>query len=126
MDRDILIVDDDHDMSAAMARALRMAGYSSRVAENGALALEAVAARTPAVVLLDMLMPVMDGWQCARELRARYGNTIPIIVVTAAEDARGRGEAIGADAVLGKPFELDELFRLIKRHSAGTERDRTD
>lgn len=110
-------------MSAAMARALHVAGYSSRIAENGALALEAVAARPPAVVLLDMLMPVMDGWQCARELRARYGDTIPIIVVTAAEDARGRGAAIGADAVLGKPFELEELLELIKRYSAADERD---
>jgi DNA-binding response OmpR family regulator len=61
-----------------------------------------------------MLMPVMDGWQCARELRAKYGNTIPIVVVTAAEDARARGAAIGADAVLSKPFELDELLRLVR------------
>lgn len=104
-------------MSEAMARALRTAGYSSRVAENGALALEAVAERLPALVLLDMLMPVMDGWECARALRATYGNSIPIIVVTAAEEARARGSAIGADAVLGKPFNLEDLFKLVKHYA---------
>jgi DNA-binding response OmpR family regulator len=116
-ERHILIVEDNRDMAEALSRALGCAGYSSRVAQNGALALDAVAACAPALVLLDILMPVMDGWQCARELRARYGNTIPIIVITAAEDAHARGAAIGAEAVLGKPFELDELLQLVKRYA---------
>jgi CheY-like chemotaxis protein len=114
--KDVLVVDDDHDMAHVMLRALRLAGYSARSAANGKLALEAVEARLPALILLDMLMPVMDGWQCARELRSRYANTIPIVVVTAAEDARARGIAIGADAVLAKPFELHELLRLVTQY----------
>jgi CheY-like chemotaxis protein len=113
--RDVLVVDDDPDMVDAMLLVLRGAGYASRSAGNGRQALEAVAARMPALVLLDMLMPVMDGWQCARELRARYGRGVPIVVVTAAEHARARSEEIGADAALSKPFDVDDLLRVVAR-----------
>jgi CheY-like chemotaxis protein len=65
-----------------------------------------------------MLMPVMDGRQCARELRARYGDTVPIVVVTAAEHARARASEIGDVAdVLAKPFEMDDLIRVVERYA---------
>jgi CheY-like chemotaxis protein len=111
--KDVLVVDDDADMVDAMRFALHGAGYATRCAANGRQALEAVATQIPALILLDMIMPVMDGWQCARELRARYGSAVPIVVVTAAEHARARGEAIGADDVLTKPFEVDDLLRIV-------------
>jgi two-component system response regulator MprA len=113
---DILIVEDDRDLADAILRALRIAGYKGRTAENGQRALEAVAATTPALILLDMLMPVMDGWQCARALRSKYGDSIPIVVVSAAEDVRKHGALIGANDVLSKPFELDDLLRLVARY----------
>ena len=113
--KDVLVVDDDPDMVDAMLLVLEGAGYASRSAANGRQALDAVAARMPALVLLDMLMPVMDGWQCARELRARYGRGVPIVVVTAAEHARARGEEVGADAALAKPFDVDDLLRVVSR-----------
>ena len=68
----------------------------------------------PDLILLDMLMPVMDGWQCARELRARYGRSVPIVIVTAAEHARASAAQIGADAVLSKPFEVS--LKVVARH----------
>jgi CheY-like chemotaxis protein len=114
--RDVLIVEDNSDIAEIMLLVLRRAGYTARSAPNGRRALEEVAARVPALVLLDMLMPVMDGWQCARELRARYGHAIPIVVVTAAEHARARGEEIDADDVLAKPFNLPDLLRVVGRY----------
>ncbi len=114
--RDVLVVDDDPDLVEVILLVLSGAGYAARSAANGRQALEAVKARMPALILLDMLMPVMDGWQFARELRARYGRAVPVVVVTAAEHARARGEEIGADEVLPKPFDVDDLLRLVAHH----------
>jgi CheY-like chemotaxis protein len=113
---DLLVVDDDPDMAEVLAWILGEAGYLVRIARNGKEALEAVAARIPELVLLDMLMPVMDGWRCARELRARYGRTFPIVVVTAAEHARARAEEVGADDAMSKPFEVRALLETVARH----------
>jgi Response regulators consisting of a CheY-like receiver domain and a winged-helix DNA-binding domain len=65
------------------------------------------------------MMPVMDGWQCARELRARYGRRVPIVVVTAAEHAGARAAQVGGDDVLAKPFEMAELLRIVARYVPG-------
>jgi CheY-like chemotaxis protein len=112
----VLVVDDDPDMVDVIELVLQRAGYTIRRAENGAQALEAVAAEMPALILLDMLMPVMNGRQCARELRARYGRVVPIVVVSAAEHARSRGDAIDADDTLSKPFEVVDLLRIVARY----------
>lgn len=120
--RDVLVVDDNPDMVEVMMLVLHEAGYPARSACNGVEALEAVRARPPALVLLDMRMPVMDGWECARRLRQRYGRSIPIVVVTAAEHARARGAEIDADDTLPKPFDLDELLRIVARHVPASSR----
>jgi CheY-like chemotaxis protein len=113
---DVLVVDDDPDLREVVGSMLQVSGYEVRCAGNGQEAVEAVAQKMPAVVLLDMLMPVMDGWQCARELRARYGRSVPIVVVTAAEHARARADQVGdVDGVLSKPFDMDDLLRVVAR-----------
>jgi CheY-like chemotaxis protein len=115
---DVLVVDDDPDLREVVRTMLDISGYEVRCAKNGKEAVDAVAQKTPAVILLDMLMPVMDGWQCARELRARYGDAVPIVVVTAAEHARARANEIGGvDDVLPKPFDMDELLRVVGRYA---------
>ncbi len=115
---DVLVVDDDPDLREIIRIMLEASGYEVRCATNGKEAVKAVAQKRPAVVLLDMLMPVMDGWQCARELRARYGNDVPIVVVTAAEHARARADQVGGvDDVLSKPFEMDDLVRVVDRYA---------
>ena len=113
---DVLVVEDDPDLSDVMLLALREAGYPARCAGNGREALDAAALQLPGLVLLDVLMPVMDGWQCARELRARYGRALPIVVVTAAEHVRARSQELGADDVLPKPFDIDEFLRTVARY----------
>jgi two-component system sensor histidine kinase ChiS len=67
----------------------------------------------PALVLLDMLMPVMSGWECAHALREMYGRGLPIVMMTAAEHAESRRDAADANEVLSKPFELDDLLGIV-------------
>jgi DNA-binding response OmpR family regulator len=111
----VLVVEDDPDLLALVEMILRDAGYAVAVASDGAQALVRLAERMPGVILLDMRMPVMNGWEFAREYRARYGHPAPVVVVTAAEDARARAAEIGADAWMEKPFELDDVVRMVER-----------
>jgi CheY-like chemotaxis protein len=114
--RDVLVVDDDPDMVDAITMVLEQGQYASRCAENGKEALVEVEKRRPALILLDMLMPIMDGWQFARELRARFGHTVPIVVVTAAEHVGTRADEIDADEVLSKPFNVSNLLSIVDRY----------
>jgi CheY-like chemotaxis protein len=72
----------------------------------------------PGLIMLDMRMPGMNGWEFAREFRARYGRAAPIVVVTAAENARARAAEVEAEEWLSKPFEIDDVLRIIARHAA--------
>jgi CheY-like chemotaxis protein len=94
------------------------AGYQVLTAADGQEALELVSRELPAVILLDMRMPRMDGWQFAREFRSRYDRLAPLIVMTAAQDARQRAEEVGAEAYVGKPFDLADLLRVVARFTA--------
>ena len=112
---DVLVVEDDPDLLSLVAMILRDAGYDVAAAEDGLQALARIEERMPGVILLDMRMPVMNGWEFAREYRARFARAAPIVVVTAAEDARARAQEIGADAWLEKPFDLDDVVRTVAR-----------
>jgi CheY-like chemotaxis protein len=112
----ILVVEDDPDLGQLVAEVLESAGYRTAVAGNGAEALDCLQTIDhPDLILLDMMMPVMDGWQFASEFRARYGQPAPIIVVTAAEQVERRAQEIGADDWLSKPFELRDLLHAVAR-----------
>jgi len=113
-DRPILIVDDDPAILAALAEILDLEGYPVRTATNGAEALDVVEGDQPSVVVLDMRMPILDGWGFARALRER-GLQLPILVMTAAQDARRWAEEIGAEGYLSKPFELLDLLGALER-----------
>ena len=115
-DRPILVVEDDPDLLALEAEILASAGYRVSTAVDGLQALERAEADFPALVLLDMRMPRMDGWRFAAAFRERFGNACPIVVVTAAEDARARAEEVGAAGFLAKPFELDDVLGVVERH----------
>jgi CheY-like chemotaxis protein len=112
---DVLVVEDDADLAALVEMILTDAGFPVRRAADGRQALARVAEKMPGLVLLDMRMPVMNGWEFAREFCARHGRAAPIVVVTAAEDARRRAEEIGADGWLEKPFELEDIVRMAER-----------
>lgn len=116
-ENEVLVVEDDTDMREVIETTLAECGFDVRTARDGREAVEKVAEHRPAVVLLDMLMPVMDGWRCAKELRARYGESLPIIVMTAAEHAGQRALDIGANGALTKPFLLEDLLSLVERYA---------
>jgi two-component system, chemotaxis family, chemotaxis protein CheY len=111
----VLVVDDDETIRATVSETLDMEGYPVRLAADGEEALRSVEERAPHIVLLDMRMPVLDGWGVARGL-AQRGLAPSILVMSAAADARRWAREIGASDVLPKPFELDELLALVERH----------
>jgi DNA-binding response OmpR family regulator len=111
-----LVVDDDNDIGEMVRLALVDEGYDVEFVQNGAAALDASQAAPFDVILLDMRMPLMDGWAFAQAYRSRPGPHVPMIVVTAAQDAAARAAEIDADGYLAKPFSLDELFAIIERH----------
>ncbi len=115
----VLVVEDDADLAALLKMIVSDAGYPVRGAGDGAEALARVGEEMPQLVLLDMRMPVMNGWEFAREFRARWGRAAPIVVVTAAEDAGLRAREIEADAWLEKPFEIDDVLAMVRRFLDG-------
>ena len=113
----VLVVDDDTSILDTVSSILSGEGYDVVSASSGQEALEAVARKLPLLILLDMRMPVMDGWAVARALRGQ-GITVPIIVMTAAESARRWADEVGAEGYLAKPFGLDDLLATVERFRA--------
>jgi CheY-like chemotaxis protein len=115
----VLLVEDNEVNQAVAAAILRRRGYAVDVAENGREALDAVARRSYAAVLMDCQMPVMDGYEATAELRKREngGPHLPIIALTAhASDAeRERCLACGMDEFLTKPVHAEELVQTLAR-----------
>lgn len=115
----ILVVDDEPDILALVEMILKSAGYRVVKASNGLDALKATGRRVPDLIVLDMKMPVMDGWEFARSFRAEHGSETPIVVLSATADARKQAREIDAAGWLGKPFALDALVRLVGEQIGG-------
>ncbi|HEV8654094.1 MAG TPA: response regulator [Candidatus Limnocylindria bacterium] len=110
----VLVVDDDTSILDTVSAILSGEGYDVVSAASGQEALDAVTRKLPLLILLDMRMPIMDGWAVARALRGQ-GITVPIIVMTAAESAQRWADEVGAEGFLAKPFGLDELLTTVER-----------
>jgi CheY-like chemotaxis protein len=110
----ILVVDDDRSILATVVEILELEGYPVIAVADGAEALRRAAEVEPSLLLLDMRMPGVTGWEVARRLRER-GSAPPILVMTAAQDARLWAEQIGAAGYLPKPFDLDDLLTAVER-----------
>ena len=113
----VLVVEDDESTARALAFHLRTAGLAPAVAPDGSAALRALRAGLPDVVLLDLMLPGVDGWHVIRRVR-EWAPRLPIIVLTARTNEHDRVEvlALGADDVMAKPFSMREL--LARVHAA--------
>jgi two-component system, OmpR family, response regulator MprA len=111
----LLVVDDDPDVRDSLSRALRYAGYQVLAAAHGGEALDVVARSPVDLIVLDVLMPIMDGFEACRRLRER-GDVTPVLVLTARDsvDDRVTGLDVGADDYLVKPFALGELQARVR------------
>ncbi|MCS6936529.1 MAG: response regulator transcription factor [Candidatus Bipolaricaulota bacterium] len=110
----ILIVEDEEQLAQAIALYLRNAGFLTEIALDGQTALEAVQKEPPDLIVLDLMLPKVDGWEVCH--RIRKDSQIPIIMLTArvGEPARIQGLELGADDYLEKPFSLRELVARIQ------------
>ena len=120
----VLVVDDEEQLALAMKIRLQSQGYEVVTANDGQQALELAAQRRPDLIIMDVLMPVMDGYSCLRELNTRFGRgKIPIIILTARERMKDLFELEGIEDYVIKPFDHEDLLvridRLFKRR-AGT------
>jgi two-component system response regulator MprA len=110
----VLVVEDDRRIAAFLDRALSHTGYNVQVAREGAGGLALAAAHRPDLVILDLMLPDVDGIEVARQLRSR--SNVPILVLTARGSVADRVDGLdaGADDYLVKPFSLDELLARVR------------
>jgi CheY-like chemotaxis protein len=114
--RPILIVDDDAGIRTTIARILEDEGYEVAQAADGVDALAALDGIMPALVLLDLTMPRMNGWEFAAELgRLGLRERLAIVVLTADGRAREKAEQLGAEDYVAKPFDVDRLLEVVDR-----------
>jgi two-component system cell cycle response regulator DivK len=125
----VLLVEDHEELWTFLSRRLRRRGFEVVLAHDGAQALEQVAAETPDVMLLDMDLPIMDGWTVARTLRGRSDET-PIIALTAHAMTGDRAKALaaGCDEYHTKPVDFELLLQqmddvLLRREGGGGARN---
>ncbi len=111
----MLVVDDDRAVRDSLRRSLEFNGYVVATASDGAEALAQIASVAPELVVMDVMMPRLDGLEATRALRAA-GNDVPVIVLTARDAVGERVEGLdaGADDYLTKPFALEELLARIR------------
>jgi DNA-binding response OmpR family regulator len=112
----VLVVDDDPAIRGLVADALRDEGYTVDMAAHGREALEAMRARRPATVVLDLMMPIMDGFTfmqaCHNE---QLSDNVPFVVISAVHDALLRIRDVPIHACVAKPFDLDELVHTVSQ-----------
>jgi two-component system, OmpR family, response regulator MprA len=109
----LLVVEDDLAIRETLEMVLSTEGYEVTTARNGADALDILAQVQPQLILLDMRMPDMDGWEFMERYRSLPEATAPVVVLSAAPDTAVRAAAVGARAYLAKPFAIDDLLNVL-------------
>jgi DNA-binding response OmpR family regulator len=120
----VLVIDDEPLMVKSTCMALKFHGFEAMGAASGPLGLETAGRQRPQVILLDIMMPEMDGWQVLSLLKDDKSLcSIPVVIFTAREYSNGNtmAESRGAADYLAKPFELTELVSVVKRHLSRAE-----
>lgn len=117
--KDVLVVEDEAYLCELIGDVIESEGHTVRKASNGLEALERMRERMPQLVLLDLMMPVMDGWEFMDALRAEPGwNGVPIVIITAIYDVKRTQEETGALAVITKPFDIDQIVEIVRLYAS--------
>ena len=111
----VLVVEDDHAIRDTVFLLLSEEGYTVQTVEHGAAALRRIHAHTFGLILLDMQMPVMDGWTFAAAYRSLFTFHAPLVVMSAAPSGPAWAEEVHADAYIAKPFNFDILIDTVNR-----------
>jgi excisionase family DNA binding protein len=112
----VLIVDDDERLRQYVRANLELEGYTVREAASAEAGLEALEEQAPDLILLDVMMPQVDGWEMLRRVRERHGvDAIPVIMFSGKVDSPEEAEAKGAQGFIGKPFDPQQLIESTKQ-----------
>lgn len=111
----ILVVEDDDVVRRIVGETLEAEGWTVLVAADGRQAIQQAAEHPPALVVLDVTLPIVDGYGVAAALRAAQGPGLPILVVSADGQVAAKAQRAGAFAYLRKPFDLDDLVATVRR-----------
>jgi len=113
----ILLIEDNHSLREEILNVLELEGFETVTAENGRVGLERLKESLPDVVLCDLMMPDMDGYETLQAIRSNpVTHTLPVILLTARDDdtCRTRGAELGADDYVTKPFKIPDLLRALE------------
>lgn len=114
----ILVIEDEEDILHSIKEFLQSEGYNVLIATNGLEALNLLNKLSmPNLIILDMKMPIMNGWIFAKEFHEKFTKRAPIVVLTAAGDAEQRAKDIQAVGFIAKPFDLEDLLLVVKQYA---------
>lgn len=117
MKKHVIVCDDDEGIVDVATIVLREAGYSVTPVTKSSQIFETISAKPPHVILLDLWMPDMNGEDITRKLKEDPSTKhIPIIIISASRDTEGVAETSGADGYINKPFDIDELEKVVKKY----------
>ena len=119
----VLVADDEPALRKLLKTNMELEGYETLEASNGAEVLECVERDNPDIILLDIMMPVMDGWEVMTALAANpeYSQKVILVSAKASDDAQLQGWELGADEYITKPFDLDSLLQRVRDVAARSE-----
>lgn len=114
----ILIVDDNNAIREMLVAVLEAANYSVRAAANGAEALALIEHECPSLILMDITMPGLTGYQVLQQLREKHGEHLPVVLVSALPEDEERGNALGKGATdyISKPFDIPSILHCVRRY----------